>query len=323
MSKQLIILDKTCKQCNSVFKVKNFEFKKRIFCSKKCSGENRRTSAENKCQQCGVIFLLKKWESRTRLFCSRECSTKSVTLKKKKKCKFCNKEFEVRNHMFDSHIYCSRECSHKCPLKNVKKCKTESKIEKICITCNKKYTVWRYREKSNFCSVLCKHNHGRYFGKCVNCGCDFFEEKNIVEGNWLKRKYHCGICSKFVPSSSNSGFQLDVFSYVKEILNENRIKYNTHIRINGRKIWPDVLIDGKFIIECQGDYFHCNPKKYSPDYYNVKMQQKAKEIWEKDEERKNFLIDNGYHLLYIWENDWFEKKEVIKDIIKEKIYEIC
>jgi hypothetical protein len=321
MSKPLIIVEKTCKHCNDPFKVKKGESNKRIFCSIKCSSNSKTILIEKKCKECNNIFSLKKWESFGRLFCSRECSAKSVTLRKTKLCKLCNKEFSVLNYMFNRTIYCSRECFNKNPSRKKRKASDDSKVEKTCITCNKKYIVWRYRSKSNFCSKLCKHNHGRFFGKCINCGCDFFEEKNIAN-NYLNRKYHCPNCVKFVPSSNNSGFQLDVFSYINSIFDKNRICYNTHIKVNGKKIWPDILIDDKIILECQGDYFHCNPIKYSPDYYHVKRQKTAKEIWDIDANRKKFLIDSGYNIIYIWENDWMNRRKETEELINKEIYEI-
>ena len=128
-------------------------------------------------------------------------------------------------------MFCSLSCFHKSPNRKKKQISEGSKIEKTCITCNKKYIVWKYREKSNFCSKLCKHNHGRFFGKCINCGCDFFEERNIAN-SYLNRKYHCPNCVKFVPSCNNSGFQLDVFAYINSILDKNRILWNIYIKYN-------------------------------------------------------------------------------------------
>lgn len=48
------------------------------------------------------------------------------------------------------------------------------------------------------------------------------------------------------------------------------------------------------IIECHGDYWHCNPKKYSANYYNKVMKRTAKEIWDRDAQRLQYLESIGY-----------------------------
>lgn len=74
----------------------------------------------------------------------------------------------------------------------------------------------------------------------------------------------------------------------------------------------DLYKDNK-IIEYNGDYWHCNPKKYKEDFYNKSIQMTAKEKWQKDNEKIEFAKSQGYELLVIWESDWLEDKvECIK-----------
>jgi G:T-mismatch repair DNA endonuclease (very short patch repair protein) len=56
------------------------------------------------------------------------------------------------------------------------------------------------------------------------------------------------------------------------------------------------------VIECYGDYWHCNPKKYKEYYYNKRVKKTAKEIWASDEERINAIEKLGYKVKIIWEN---------------------
>jgi very-short-patch-repair endonuclease len=60
------------------------------------------------------------------------------------------------------------------------------------------------------------------------------------------------------------------------------------------------------IIECDGDFIHCNPDRYSPDfvrYPNAKKIITAKEIWERDDIRTKELQNEGYNVLRLWEHE--------------------
>jgi len=72
------------------------------------------------------------------------------------------------------------------------------------------------------------------------------------------------------------------------------------------------------IIEALGDYWHCNPKKFNADYTDNKLKKTAKQIWEEDEKRKNYLINKlNCKFIEVWESDWKKNKEsVLKRIIE-------
>lgn len=58
------------------------------------------------------------------------------------------------------------------------------------------------------------------------------------------------------------------------------------------------------IIECFGDYWHMNPTKYDPTFYNKSMKLTAQEIWDRDAQRLDHLRSYGYTVEVIWESDW-------------------
>jgi len=66
----------------------------------------------------------------------------------------------------------------------------------------------------------------------------------------------------------------------------------------------------KTCIFIDGDYWHCNPDKYSADYFHKQCHKKAEQIWKKDENNSNLLKSNGYNVIRIWESD----------IKREKLY---
>lgn len=306
-----------CKVCSTNFK--RIASVKTEFCSKKCFLSSNRI--EFTCKFCGSISILAKWEASDKIFCSSKCRAESIKSKKRKTliCKTCESPFVVMGYMENRTKYCSKSCfnNRKDKVKKI----TTKKLLLNCKSCKTPYEVWSYRKNSLFCSRECKHNMGRFFGICKKCNCGFYEEKNIVNNN-LIRKYYCKDCIKYVPSCHNSGFQLDVYDSISETFTNVDIIYNTHIKFKNRIFWPDLILNKNIIIECQGDYYHCNPDFYDKDYLNVKRAMYATEIWKKDLERKNFLNNNGYMVYYIWENDWKYKKNIILEEIKTYIYEV-
>ena len=58
------------------------------------------------------------------------------------------------------------------------------------------------------------------------------------------------------------------------------------------------------VIECFGDYWHCNPRIYTEDYFHDRIKKTAKEIWLHDTNRINELKKLGYNVQIIWESEW-------------------
>ena len=72
------------------------------------------------------------------------------------------------------------------------------------------------------------------------------------------------------------------------------------------------------LIEYNGDYWHCNPEKYKPDYFNQKKSMYAHELWAQDKQKKELAEKNGYKLFIIWEKDYmFNKENEINKIISK------
>lgn len=82
--------------------------------------------------------------------------------------------------------------------------------------------------------------------------------------------------------------------------------YEQGVRV-GRYVVDFINNDTNTIVEVNGDYWHTNPEKYSPDYFHKGKGLTAKEIWEYDKERNEHLAQLGYKVVVIWE------KEIKKD----------
>lgn len=65
------------------------------------------------------------------------------------------------------------------------------------------------------------------------------------------------------------------------------------------------------VIEFNGDYYHCNPKLYNSNFYNGVRKQYANEIWEYDNNKKNSIVNSGYSLLIIWEDEYNKDSDIV------------
>jgi G:T-mismatch repair DNA endonuclease (very short patch repair protein) len=73
------------------------------------------------------------------------------------------------------------------------------------------------------------------------------------------------------------------------------------------------------IIEYNGDYWHCNPKKYKSTYFNKKKNLFAWEMWEYDKNKLELIKNYGYNLEVIWESDLKDNNKLLKNIITKYV----
>ena len=116
---------------------------------------------------------------------------------------------------------------------------------------------------------------------------------------------------------------LEILRYVDDIVKENNIKFKKHVAILGQ---PDIFIEPNTCIFADGDYWHGNPTVFSPndEITSSGGRKKVWEIWEKDEKINQKLIQKGYNVLRLWEDDIKNNPEkclqkIIK-IIKESVH---
>jgi G:T-mismatch repair DNA endonuclease (very short patch repair protein) len=93
-------------------------------------------------------------------------------------------------------------------------------------------------------------------------------------------------------------YHSEIEEKISKLLNDSNIKHKKQIWIN--RFSYDILID-KTILEINGDFWHCNPLKYNENYFHPYMKKRAKDIWEKDKNKKINAENYGYKVLYLWE----------------------
>ena len=105
----------------------------------------------------------------------------------------------------------------------------------------------------------------------------------------------------------------------KEIINElrkNGVECIHSFRID-TKIFDIFIPKYNLLIEYNGDYWHCNPKKYKSNYFNHKKNKTASEIWEYDKNKLYLAEKHNYNCEVIWESDYKKNKYIIYKIIKK------
>lgn len=99
-----------------------------------------------------------------------------------------------------------------------------------------------------------------------------------------------------------------------KILGSQKIQYLPHFYVKYKKTWRifDFLVEGRLIIEMQGNYYHANPRRYSANDLIViyKKKRRAEDIWEYDEDKKQLALDLGYMYTAIWEDNFCDMTDV-------------
>jgi hypothetical protein len=100
-----------------------------------------------------------------------------------------------------------------------------------------------------------------------------------------------------------SKFQKAVFDFYKK----KDSNWELEKPIKGTYYTADLYNEStREIIECYGDYWHCNPKRFNETFYHKHTHRTAKETWSFDAARTKALEVLGYEVKIIWESDWKE-----------------
>ena len=147
----------------------------------------------------------------------------------------------------------------------------------------------------------------KYICKCLNINCDVCEKKQfeLPSPIFRRRKNQgielCPILNPILVSDGTSDIENDIYLYIKAIYS-GKIIQNDRSILNGKEI--DIYLpEMNFAIEFNGLYWHS-------EVYKDKMYHQEKTI----------LCENkGIQLIHIWEDDWLDKKDIVKDIIQSKL----
>ena len=95
---------------------------------------------------------------------------------------------------------------------------------------------------------------------------------------------------------------------IEKILISLNLNFVRERYINNMKWRVDFLIQDKYVIEVQGDYWHGNPNIFLESDLNTMQKNNIK----RDKQKKEWILNNRYKYLEIWEAD------IYRDIIDIK-----
>ena len=261
---------------------------------------------------CDVERETRRLKEVKNFFCSPACrsewqsSDKNPTRKNKIKiCENCNKEFDLRKTNAGwQQRFCSQKCSGEWQSNNI--IREKKLIERECVQCKTMFAVWPYRKTAKFCSVKCYNNYRRDTIACPTCGILFTAAK------WEDRTYCSAECAKSREINVSSG-ELEI----REFLTEHCISftYQEPVRHSLGFYKPDIIVNKK-IIEFYGTYWHCHQNIFADeDEMNFSIGMTAKEKRKIDNDRINSIKDSGYDVLIVWEHNWKNQQQKIKQEI--------
>ena len=119
---------------------------------------------------------------------------------------------------------------------------------------------------------------------------------------------------------------------IHSLCRREKIKFQTQKRFEFEIPPPhyhrvDLFIQPNICVECDGDRFHANPKKYAPNdiihrpykskHHHRKNPRRAKQIWKKDKHITHELRKQGNRVIRLWGSDINKNPEkCIQKIIK-------
>lgn len=166
------------------------------------------------------------------------------------------------------------------------------KINK-CIDCGKEIAKKKYT-RCHSCSMLDRWLDPEYQSRCID------SMKESFYSRWSDPVYREKSIKNLTNFIDGSKLERSVALIAKD--------YGFERSVMVKKYLVDLIdVDRKIIVEVNGDVWHCNPKFYKPEDVII-SKKTAKQVWEKDSIRKNFLQSLGYRVYEIWEDDILKGK---------------
>jgi hypothetical protein len=127
---------------------------------------------------------------------------------------------------------------------------------------------------------------------------------NLQKGRKTMMDRYGVACYFDLPTCKSNGKRISKFQrrkYEEILINHPDAELERYLKDVQRAV--DIYIPSlRKVIECHGDYWHCNPNKYPPDYYNKLIHLTATEVWERDRKKKQLLEISGYTVEVVWES---------------------
>lgn len=234
--------------------------------------------------KCSYEFCEKSvslYRGKPKTFCSASCGAKGKPLE----CERCRKKFEAKHRGTKT---CSEDCAKK--LKSLK------------------ISKWH--------ATMDKQTKEKHFEKIISKTAATRKQNNTPSWNSGKTGIYSAETIEKIRAATLKQMENHVFRKTKieriieMYLKEIDIKYKYSLILEKRQ-YDFYIVDHNLIIECDGDYWHANPKVYpNPTDWQV---QRIKIDLEKNDIAKR----NGYKIVRFWEDDIINNFENVKSIIHD------
>lgn len=274
---------RTCEKCHKQFEAR---VANKRFCGPRCFAEHRKAygqqniesrKVERRCRQCGEVYRRVYEKSG---FCSISCGSK----------------WNAEHGFFDSWKQSSlgKRSGQNVPCNE---CGTQLYI-----------VEHQFEQELHFCDMKCK---GLYFGKqYTGSGNPMFGRK-LSEQALIKQKrtllQNHGVTNAFFLSKHRtvSKAQQEILDHLSSSVPAARFEGEKLFHSGACRYFIDIFSkEAKMIVEYNGDYWHCNPTKYSGSFFHPKKRKTAEQIWQEDNERMRVLKEKGYHTFTVWEGEY-------------------
>lgn len=137
---------------------------------------------------------------------------------------------------------------------------------------------------------------------------------NITKGNYKHLLKLHGI-KNYVYKETSFGVQTKPEYITEEILKSLDVEYVRERYIKHKTYRCDFIIDNKYIIEVQGDYWHGNHRLFENSDLNWTQKNRQK----KDKKKREFALNKGYFFIEIWEMDLYNRYNIVYTTIEKII----
>lgn len=281
-------------------------------------------------RQCEVCSMQYEAKIVTARFCSLKCmyvwrSTLPKNPRQKKhsvvkvlgtgNCLYCKNQFDI---LKNRKTLCSRRCMYEWR-------KVQNRETILCLTCGNEFDKYK-KSKTRYCSDMCaktsieKKEKLRKWGLSdknhwnnliVQSKVKFTKKERYGDENYNNMEKYKETCMQRydrpyaveLPKAVGKRISNPQRKIYEEVLTEYPDALLEHWLRDAQKSVDVYIPSTKTIIEVYGTYWHCDPRKYTSDYYNKSLKLTAQEIWDRDTKRKNFLESLGYTVKVLWESD--------------------
>jgi len=142
-------------------------------------------------------------------------------------------------------------------------------------------------------------------------------DEDVIKKEYIKiiKQYH-NHWNELNDEEKNSIVKKDgkLESLISNTLDRLNLTYIRNFKF-GQNVFDFRLSNTYLLIEVNSDFWHANPSFYNgEDLLDFPFKRvRVKKIWEKDNTKKLYVENNGFKVLYIWEND-------IKDMFEDDLF---